>query len=58
MAAPSFAGENCTCRYEGNDIAEGNTVCMITSQGKKLARCERILNNTSWKFLGEGCPVS
>jgi len=50
LVMPSYAGENCTCRYEGNDMA--------TSQGRKLARCERILNNTSWKFLGDGCPIS
>jgi len=58
MIMPAHAGDNCTCRYEGNDVAEGNTICMATPKGRQLARCDRILNNTSWKFLGEGCPVS
>ena len=62
LAAPSApahaAGPNgeCTCRYNGGDVIEGQTACIRTSQGLTLARCERFLNNTSWKFLDQPCP--
>jgi hypothetical protein len=53
------AGENCTCRgNNGQDVPEGKTVCMKTASGMKMARCERVLNNTSWKMLEESCPVA
>ena len=54
----SHAGENCTCRGNGQDIPEGQTVCLKTASGMKLARCERVLNNTSWKFLDSDCPTA
>lgn len=56
ISGPAFAGPECTCRYEGGDVAEGETVCMRTANGMTMARCEKVLNNTSWKFLGEECP--
>ena len=52
------AGENCTCRGNGQDIAEGETVCLKTASGMKVARCERVLNNTSWKMLEDECPLA
>ena len=53
-----FAGENCTCRYKDSDIAEGQTICMRTSNGSQMATCSRVLNNTSWKFSGKPCPTA
>lgn len=51
------AGEGCTCRAtDGSDIAEGATACIRSPAGMTLARCEKVLNNTSWKFLGQPCP--
>lgn len=58
LAGTSFAGENCTCRGNGQDIPEGQTVCLKTASGMKLARCERVLNNTSWKILDSDCPTA
>ncbi len=57
-APPGIAGENCTCRGNGEDVEEGRVVCLRTASGEKLARCERVLNNTSWKILQEDCPVA
>jgi len=54
----AVSGENCTCRGNGRDIPEGETVCLKTASGMKLARCERVLNNTSWKILQSGCPTA
>lgn len=58
IAGVSHAGENCTCRGNGRDIPEGQTVCLKTASGMKLARCERVLNNTSWKILDTDCPTA
>ncbi|MFZ1814178.1 MAG: hypothetical protein WBO55_01990 [Rhizobiaceae bacterium] len=56
----ALAGPNgdCTCRHTGGDTVEGQTACIKTAKGMMLARCERVLNNTSWTFLNQPCPVS
>ncbi len=46
----------CTCRYQGGDVIEGQTACIRTATGTTLARCEMVLNNTSWKMLNQPCP--
>lgn len=46
----------CTCRYQTADVPEGQVVCMQTSNGSQMAQCTKVLNNTSWKFLGTPCP--
>jgi hypothetical protein len=52
------AGEHgCTCKYAGGDVKQGETACIKTSKGKSLARCEMVLNNTSWKVLDQPCDV-
>ncbi len=58
QVSPAFAGENCTCRYKDSDIGEGQTICMHTPNGAQMATCSRVLNNTSWKFLGTPCPLA
>jgi hypothetical protein len=58
LAETAAAGENCTCRARNVEAQEGQTVCLATPNGSQMARCERVLNNTSWKFLGTPCPVS
>ncbi|MEM7301074.1 MAG: hypothetical protein AAF468_08325 [Pseudomonadota bacterium] len=57
-ATNAFAGEKCKCRFNGGYVEEGQTVCMKTPTGMSLARCERVLNNTSWKILQNGCPAA
>ncbi len=54
----SQANSNCSCRLRGQDIALGQTVCMNTASGPKLARCELTLNNTSWKIIANSCPLA
>ena len=60
LVSPTFAWAGpdggCTCRYKGGDVAEGDTICMKTANGSEMAMCDRVLNNTSWKFLGVPCP--
>lgn len=43
----------CTCRYRGNDYQQGETACI---RGR-LARCDMVLNNTSWAMTEEICPA-
>ena len=52
----AHAGPNCTCRYKGADVALGQSVCMKTPDGLRMARCDRVLNNTSWKITDGPCP--
>lgn len=54
--SPAFS--ECTCRYKGGETMDGQTVCMATSKGKELALCQKVLNVTSWKFLGQPCPTA
>lgn len=58
MSGPAWAADGCTCRYNGGDVFEGQTACINTARGPTLARCERFLNNTSWKFLDQPCPTA
>lgn len=56
ISSTAFAGINCTCRYKGIDIPEGQTICMQLPSGNVLATCGRVLNNTSWKTIQKECP--
>jgi hypothetical protein len=44
----------CTCRMATRDYSIGDQVCI---RGQR-AICDRVLNNTSWRFLGQSCPLS
>jgi hypothetical protein len=50
------AGPDCVCRHPGGETREGMTACIRTPAGTSLARCERVLNNMSWKVLNLPCP--
>jgi len=63
LAEPGFKAENaaraipCTCRFKGADIPVGQTMCLDLPNGPVLAQCDRVLNNTAWKTLQQGCPT-
>ncbi|WP_420409539.1 hypothetical protein [Hoeflea sp.] len=59
-AAPgAWAGEECECVGNGKRVKEGGVICLqIGSSDRYLARCERNLNNTSWKKISDGCPTA
>jgi hypothetical protein len=48
----------CRCRFRGNAYRLGDTVCMTTHLGVQLARCDLLLNNTSWVPIGVPCTMS
>lgn len=55
----AIAGQDCECLGNGKRIKEGGVVCLqIGSSQRYLARCEKNLNNTSWKKISDGCPVA
>ncbi|WP_422370246.1 hypothetical protein [Hoeflea sp.] len=60
IAAPgAWAGEECECLGNGKRVKEGGVICLqIGSSSRYLARCERNLNNTSWKKISDGCPTA
>lgn len=58
LAAQAGPNGGCTCRHKDGDVLEGQTACIVTPKGMWMARCERVLNNTSWKVLGEPCPTA
>ena len=60
VSAPSAVqGEpNCTCRYAGQTYAVASCVCIVTPNGARMACCGKVLNNTSWKFMSDICPIA
>lgn len=54
----SLAGADCICIFKGGSVMHGQTACLVTAKGRELARCEKSLNMSTWKFLGEPCPLA
>ena len=48
----------CTCRSQGRDFELGQSTCLQTPKGARIATCGMVLNNTSWKFTETPCVVS
>jgi hypothetical protein len=48
----------CTCRGRNVVAREGQTVCLSTPWGARLARCEKAQNVTTWRFLEAPCPLA
>jgi hypothetical protein len=57
-ARPAMADPDCTCRAQGRDFKLGQSVCLATPQGARIATCGMVLNNTSWQFTETPCVVS
>jgi hypothetical protein len=55
-AAIHPAAADCICRARGITVTHGQTVCIPTPEGTRLARCEMVSNVASWKFLDAPCP--
>ena len=47
----------CTCRArDGSKHELGQIVCIDVGGRRYLARCEMVLNVTSWQKVQDGCP--
>ncbi|WP_407051368.1 hypothetical protein [Methyloraptor flagellatus] len=57
---PATADPDCTCRGPGGRLFhQGETTCLPSPDGPRLARCAMALNNTSWAYTKERCePVA
>lgn len=47
----------CTCRFDGRDMPHGSTVCIDLASGRYMARCEKVLNNSAWRKVQDGCDA-
>ena len=52
------AEPQCTCRYAGHSYSLETCVCLVTPGGPRMACCDQVLNNSSWTFTGDACPVA
>ena len=57
-AIASSAAADCTCRSQGRDYELGQSVCLQSPKGARIATCGMVLNNTSWQFTETPCTVS
>jgi hypothetical protein len=57
-AAGAHTTKPCPCRYVGGVAPPGAVVCLEVDGKRSLARCEMVLNNPSWRFLDQPCPVA
>ena len=54
----AHTGQPCPCRFPGGVAPPGAVICLEVDGKRLLARCEMVLNNSSWRFLGESCPIA
>jgi hypothetical protein len=57
MVSAHASNAECTCIFAEGAVKEGETACIWSARGKTLARCEKVLNVTSWKLLDQACPL-
>jgi hypothetical protein len=57
IAAATPVSADCACLYAEGTAKQGETVCIKTATGPTLARCEMMLNNSSWTILGQPCDL-
>ena len=46
---------DCVCRAAGRTFEVGETACLQTPEGPRLAECGMVLNNTSWRLTESPC---
>jgi len=56
--APGHNLLECYCRAEGRIYAEGETICLRTAEGPRLAYCDMEINVMSWSITSKPCPES
>ncbi|RUU26827.1 MAG: hypothetical protein E5Y88_22215 [Mesorhizobium sp.] len=53
-ANPAFADAECLAN--GKSFQIGQVACLTLSGQSHLARCDMVLNNTSWTKIRDDCP--
>ena len=57
-SAEAAHAAECVCRAQGRTFAVGESACLRTAAGARVAECGMVLNNTSWQFTARPCPES
>jgi hypothetical protein len=47
---------DCYCRAQGRVFAPGETVCLSTDEGRRIAECRMVTNVMSWGLTQRPCP--
>ncbi|WP_439573991.1 hypothetical protein [Phreatobacter sp.] len=55
---PPVTLPQCTCRAEGRDWTVGQTICLRTTGGERLAICTTDENVTTWRISDVPCASS
>jgi hypothetical protein len=53
---PESVAASFRCRVDGGYAPAGGLACLTVSGKRRLARCDSVLNNSSWTVVQEGCP--
>ncbi len=56
--APGHNPLACYCRAQGKVFAPGETVCLRTTDGPRVAECGMVTNVMSWNVTERPCPES
>ncbi len=48
----------CLCLFAGTTYEQAECACLPTPNGPRLACCGKVLNNSSWMFMGASCSLS
>ncbi|AMX93244.1 hypothetical protein EN962_11200 [Mesorhizobium sp. M7A.F.Ca.CA.001.09.2.1] len=56
MAVPGTAFADQECLANGKSYQIGQVACLTVAEQSHLARCDMVLNNTSWTKIGDSCP--
>ncbi|MEZ0169813.1 hypothetical protein [Microvirga sp. TS319] len=54
--APDHNAIDCYCRAQGRMVPQGETVCLKTADGPRLAQCRMEINVMSWNITSTPCP--
>jgi len=56
MAATAAAHAAPECLANGKSFQLGQSACLTLSGENHLARCDKVLNNSSWTKVADNCP--
>lgn len=54
VTGPAHADQ--ACLANGKSFQLGQVACLTVAGSSHLARCDMVLNNTSWAKVQDGCP--
>jgi hypothetical protein len=58
LISAAAADPNCICRAGGQEFELGQSTCLASPKGPRIATCGMVLNNTSWQFTDTPCVIS